>query len=81
MSDESSNQPPPGQDSTVDDWFGQSVQRDAEVADEVTADDADVDAADAEEEFARRARGREEQEARHGEHIDPDQGRDAYRDR
>jgi hypothetical protein len=63
-------------DSRVEDWFGQSVNRDAEVADEVAEVYGEGDAA--EYEFERRATGRREQEARHGESIDPDQGRSAY---
>ena len=67
----------PGEDSKVDDWFGQSVDRDAEVADELVDE---VGEERAEELFEQRADGRKEQEARHGEHIDPDQGRRAYTD-
>ncbi len=66
-----------GEDSKVEDWFGQSVDRDAEVADELVEE---VGEERAEELFEQRAGGREEQQARHGEHIDPDQGRPAYRD-
>jgi hypothetical protein len=60
--------PAPGEDSRVEDWFGQSVERDRQVAERV----------DSEAEFEEQATGREEQQARHGEHIDPDQGRSAY---
>ena len=67
----------PGEDSRVEDWFGQSVERDAEVADELVED---VGEERAEELFEQRAGGREEQESRHGEQIDPDQGRSAYAD-
>ncbi len=66
-----------GQDSRVEDWFGQSVQRDAELADELTAAE-DVDMDRVETDFEKTARGKSEQERRHGEHIDPDQGRSAY---
>jgi hypothetical protein len=68
-----------GKDSRVEDWFGQSVERDAELAEELVEKEKSGDLDDAEAEFERRAHGREEQEARHGEHIDPDQGRSAYR--
>jgi hypothetical protein len=67
-----------GSDSRVEDWFGQSVDRDAHLADEVAQVYGEGDSA--EYEFERRARGRAEQEARHGESIDPDQGRSAYGD-
>lgn len=72
----SSNQPEPGTDSRVEDWHGQSVDRDAELADQIAAEQGE--GPDAEREFARRASGREEQDARRGESIDPDQGRSAY---
>jgi hypothetical protein len=71
------NKPEAGTDSRVEDWFGQSVERDAELADRLTAE---VGEADAEAEFAKRSDGRAEQQARHGDHIDPDQGRSAYQD-
>lgn len=66
----------PGKDSRVEDWFGQSVERDAELADELTEE---VGEEQAEQLFEEESTGREEQEDRRGEHIDPDQGRDAYR--
>lgn len=65
-------------DSRVQDWFGQSAERDAELADEVAAELGE--GAEAEREFEARAAGREEQDARHGDSIDPDQGRSAYTD-
>ena len=70
-------QPDPGTDSRVEDWFGQSVQRDAELADRLAAD---PDTDDPQTSFEEQATGRDEQEARHGDHIDPDQGQRAYRD-
>ena len=66
----------PGQDSRVEDWFGQSVQRDEELVEELT--DGDIDEKQAEREFAARATGEAEQERRHGDTIDPDQGQSAY---
>lgn len=69
---------PTGTDSRVEDWFGQSAERDAEVADEIAAELGE--GADAEREFDAQATGRAEQEARHGDSIDPDQGRPAYTD-
>jgi hypothetical protein len=69
--------PEPGTDSRVEDWLGQSVERDAELADRLSGELGE-EAAEAE--FDRRSRGRDEQAARHGDHIDPDQGRSAYRD-
>src|SRR5690606_15379906 len=49
---------------------------DAELADDVAEVYGEGDAA--EQEFERRASGREEQAARHGDSIGPDQGRAAY---
>jgi hypothetical protein len=44
MSDQT---PEPGEDSTVDDWFGQNVARDQELADELVAEEGgDLDAAE-----------------------------------
>jgi hypothetical protein len=68
-------QPEPGTDSRVEDWFGQSVERDAELADRLTDD---LDDAAAEAAFDELASGEAEQAARHGDTIDPDQGRSAY---
>jgi hypothetical protein len=65
-------QPDPGTDSRVEDWFGQSVQRDAELADRLSDD---LDHADAEAAFDEHATGEAEQSSRHGDAIDPDQGR------
>jgi hypothetical protein len=70
-------QPQPGTDSRVEDWFGQSVERDAELADRLSDD---LDPADAEAAFDEHAAGEAEQAARHGNTIDPDQGRSAYQD-
>jgi hypothetical protein len=69
--------PEPGTDSRVEDWFGQSVNRDSELADRLT-DEFGAD--EAEQKFEQQATGSDEQAARHGEHIDPDQGRSAYGD-
>lgn len=76
-SESSPSTPRPGQDSTVGDWFGQSVDQDAELADELTAD---LDDDSAEKAFDERSEGRETQERRHGSSIDPDQGVSEYRD-
>ena len=70
--------PEPGTDSTVDDWFGQSVNEDAELADELS-EALPLD--EAERVFEERAEGEERQRARHGERIDPEQGESAYRQR
>lgn len=67
--------PAEGEDSRVEDWFGQSVDRDAELADRLTEE---VGEERAEELFEDQAGGEAEQDARRGEQIDPDQGRDAY---
>jgi hypothetical protein len=70
-------QPEPGTDSRVEDWFGQSAERDAELADRLT-DELGEEAA--ERAFDEQAAGAAEQDARHGDSIDPDQGRSAYQD-
>ena len=64
------DQPAPGTDSRVEDWFGQSVERDAELADRLTSDLGEPDAEAA---FDAQSSGRNEQDARHGDHVDPDQ--------
>ena len=74
---EDAKQPEPGTDSRVEDWFGQSVERDAELADRLTSE---LGEADAEAQFDAESSGRDEQDARRGDHIDPDQGRSAYQD-
>lgn len=70
-------QPEPGQDSKVEDWFGQSVDRDAELADALTEE---LGEDEAERAFDQRATGDDEQASRRGDSIDPDQGRAAYTD-
>ena len=75
MAGNDATQPEPGTDSRVEDWFGQSVERDAELADRLSDD---LDPADAEAAFNEHASGEAEQSARHGDTIDPDQGRSAY---
>jgi hypothetical protein len=69
----------PGTDSRVEDWFGQSVERDAELADELTEKEG-LDEDEAQRRFEEQATGKAEQAARHGDRIDPDQGRSAYAD-
>jgi hypothetical protein len=69
------NEQTTGTDSRVEDWFGQSVDRDAELADALSAD---LDEDEAKRRFEEQATGESEQAARHGDHIDPDQGRSAY---
>ena len=54
--------------STVDEWFGQSVDRDRELAEELSEE---LPPEEAEAEFERRAKGEEEQDRRHGDHLDP----------
>ena len=67
--------PEPGTDSRVEDWFGQSVDRDAELADELAER---LPADEAEAAFEEQSVGRDEQQARHGDEIDPEQGESAY---
>jgi hypothetical protein len=68
--------PRPGTDSPVDEWFGQSANDDAELADKLV--DA-VGVEEAERQFADQAQGKSRQEARHGDHLDPHQGEHLYR--
>jgi hypothetical protein len=68
--------PEPGTDSTVDDWFGQSVDRDAELADELSEQ---LPPDEAQRAFEQRAGGEDEQDRRHGDRIDPEQGESGYR--
>jgi hypothetical protein len=49
--------------STVDDWFGQNVARDAEVADRAAAEEPDEEAA--ERRFEREAQGKQRYEEGH----------------
>ncbi len=67
----------PGQDSKVEDWFGQSVDRDAALADSLS-DEFGEDEAGAV--FDEVATGEDKQAARHGDHPDPDGDRSAYTD-
>lgn len=69
--------PEPGTDSTVEDWMGQSVDRDTELAERLSAE---LPPEEAERAFEERATGEAEQEARHGDRIDPEQGESAYQD-
>lgn len=70
-------QPEPGQDSRVEDWHGQSVAKDAELAEELVAEHGEEKA---EELFDEQAEGESVQAARHGDSIDPEQGQSAYKD-
>ena len=76
-SDDTPSSPEPGTDSRVEDWFGQSVERDAELADELSEQ---LPPEEAEKAFEERAGGEDEQEARRGDEIDPEQGESAYQD-
>jgi hypothetical protein len=68
--------PNPGEDSRVEDWFGQSVDHDAELAESLSEE---LPPDEAEAAFEAQAHGRAEQERRHGSSIDPEQGESAYR--
>lgn len=70
-------QPEPGTDSRVEDWHGQSIERDSELAEELVAEHGEERA---EELFDEQADGKETQEARHGDSIDPEQGESAYQE-
>ncbi len=69
-------QPEPGTDSRVEDWHGQSVERDTELADELVERHGEEVA---EPLFDERATGEQTQRARHGDEIDPEQGESAYK--
>lgn len=69
-------QPEPGKDSRVEDWLGQSVDRDTELAEKLV-DEHGEDRA--EELFDEQADGEATQEKRHGDTIDPEQGESAYK--
>ena len=69
--------PEPGKDSTVEDWFGQSVERDRELAEELSDR---LPPEEAERAFEQQATGEAEQQARRGPRIDPQQGESAYQD-
>ncbi len=77
MSQESADPqtPEPGTDSTVEDWHGQSVDRDAELADKLSEE---LPPEEAERAFEEQATGEAEQAARHGDEIDPEQGESSY---
>ena len=75
-SDDTPTMPEPGTDSRVEDWHGQSVDRDARLADELSEQ---MPSDEAERAFEDQATGRAEQAARHGDTIDPEQGESAYR--
>jgi hypothetical protein len=69
--------PEPGKDSTVTDWFGQSVERDKELAEELSEQ---LPPDEAERAFEQQATGEAEQRARRGPRVDPEQGEADYRD-
>jgi hypothetical protein len=75
---EVSNAPrtPPGRDSRTTDWFGQNVDRDAQLADELVEAHGEKEA----KRYERLATGEEREASRRGEHLDPEQGEDAYRE-
>jgi hypothetical protein len=59
----------PTEDSTVDDWFGQNVARDQELADELVSEEGgDLDAAEAR--FEAEAEGQDTYEAGHPRPVD-----------
>jgi hypothetical protein len=76
--DEQPKTPDPGTDSTVEDWFGQSVERDTEIAEQLSEE---LPPDEAERAFEEQATGKAEQDARRGLRIDPEQGESAYRGR
>lgn len=69
-------QPEPGTDSRVEDWHGQSVDRDAALAEKLVEEHGEERA---EKIFDEEAVGEATQDARHGDKIDPEQGESAYK--
>ena len=76
IAEQQPNVPEPGKDSTVEDWFGQSVERDTEIAEKLSEQ---MPPEEAEKAFDEQATGESEQKARRGPRIDPEQGESAYR--
>lgn len=72
MSDVEINEP---DNSTVDDWAGQNIARDQEVADRAIAENDSIE--DAEAQFEREAEGKEKYEAGHDRPDDVDAEGDA----
>lgn len=66
-----------GSDTPVKEWFGQSVDSDKELAEELVDEHGEDKA---EELFDEQAQGAEVDAARRGDHIDPDLGEADYRD-
>ena len=75
--DSTPNDSQDGKDTPVKEWFGQSVDSDAELADELVEEHGE---AEAERKFDEQAKGAEVDEARRGESIDPELGEAGYRD-
>ena len=69
--------PEPRKDSKVADWFGQSVERDKELAEQLSEQ---LPPGEAERVFEQKATGEAEQQARRGPRSDPGQGQFADRD-
>ncbi|WP_420451349.1 hypothetical protein [Ilumatobacter sp.] len=67
-----------GEDSTTTEWFGQSVESDTELAEEVA--EKHDDPAEAEAEYDRRSKGEDVEASRRGDSIDPELGEGAYHD-
>ena len=66
-----------GTDTPVKEWFGQSVESDTELADELVEEHGE---AEAEKMFDEQATGEDVEEARRGDSIDPELGESSYQD-
>lgn len=80
MNDEQTADPSDSQDGTdtpVKEWFGQSVDSDAELADELVEEYGE---AEAEKRFADASKGEDVEKSRRGDSIDPDLGTSSYGD-
>ena len=67
---------PEGKDSPVHDWYGQSVDRDTELADELVEE---LGPDEAEEAYEELAEGEETERRRRGDRLDPELGEESYR--
>lgn len=72
-----SKEQPEGTDSPTTEWFGQNVDSDAELADELVETHGEDEA---ERIFDEKAEGAEVEAARRGDSIDPELGEAAYQD-
>ena len=77
MSEPQNNDSQDGTDTPVAEWFGQNVDSDAELADDLVAEHGEEKAEDL---FDDESKGADVEDARRGDTIDPELGEAAYRD-